>query len=567
MTDEKIGSLWEHLKTVTLFDKKKFDDGQTIDIPNKHSTLFSPTSLLIESLVEYICTLVEKEVPSQKKLYFTICQKLHELRLIDDSYLIKDFDFIRINYQKELYRLLAVAKSVSPTIQRYNVPIPAVPMKNNIGKRSKLFEWSRYSSEYHELEFIARGGFGEVVKVQNKLDAGIYAIKKICLRYCSINRFIRGLSEVQMLAKLNHPNIVSYKAAWLEPLITFQKLQKKPSKALRDIENSESKKDNDSSDIIFLESDQSKNCETSSNNRDSFSSSDSNTGLTGDYCINSTNIVLGNNKSMSDFETYYFNDRNHQSKHECGQEWAILFIQMQLCHQTLRHWLDERNMNTNMATNVNIQESFNIFKEIVKGVEFIHSKGIVHHDIKPNNIFISKDGKEVQVGDFGLSCCLLHDACPDTPAMNIFSSPNCPVSVTHQPGEIGTKLYAAPEQLNGICDFKSDLFSLGILLFELIYPFHTNMERIEEINKLRNGVLPSDLEEKFPNTAQLIKRLVSRNTNNRPTGSELLNNLSDINESDEDKNTTIQKLQQELMLKNEEIKQLKKKLLSLQNEI
>lgn len=47
-------------------------------------------------------------------------------------------------------------------------------------------------------------------------------------RYCSINRFIRGLSEVQMLAKLNHPNIVSYKAAWLEPLITFQKLQKKP---------------------------------------------------------------------------------------------------------------------------------------------------------------------------------------------------------------------------------------------------------------------------------------------------------------------------------------------------
>ena len=52
--------------------------------------------------------------------------------------------------------------------------------KSNI--TGKLFDTSRFSNEYFELEFIARGAFGEVFKVQNKLDAGIYAIKKICLK-------------------------------------------------------------------------------------------------------------------------------------------------------------------------------------------------------------------------------------------------------------------------------------------------------------------------------------------------------------------------------------------------
>lgn len=59
----------------------------------------------------------------------------------------------------------------------------------------------------------------------------VFKMNHICFlfhdRYCSINGFIRGLAEVQMLAKLNHANIVSYKAAWLEPLITVGRVSKK----------------------------------------------------------------------------------------------------------------------------------------------------------------------------------------------------------------------------------------------------------------------------------------------------------------------------------------------------
>lgn len=69
------------------------------------------------------------------------------------------------------------------------------------------------------------------------------------------------------------------------------------------------------------------------------------------------------------------------------------------------------------------------------GLEYIHSKGIVHHDIKPSNIFIQLENGSllVQLGDFGLACPLQ--------------------SVRHSLA-LGTKLYAAPEQLAGKCDPK-----------------------------------------------------------------------------------------------------------------
>lgn len=61
---------------------------------------------------------------------------------------------------------------------------------------------------------------------------------------------------------------------------------------------------------------------------------------------------------------------------------------MQLCYQTLRQWLDVRNLNSDPS--VDIEESLNIFSQIAQGVEFIHSKGIVHHDIKVGVIILAK---------------------------------------------------------------------------------------------------------------------------------------------------------------------------------
>ena len=91
---------------------------------------------------------------------------------------------------------------------------------------------------------------------------------------------------------------------------------------------------------------------------------------------------------------------------------AVLHIQMQLCGNTLRNWLDERNTfgigNSKAFKQVH---NVSIFRQTLMGVQYIHSKNIVHRDLKPRNVFISKVNQDsaskesfhVQIGDFGLA--------------------------------------------------------------------------------------------------------------------------------------------------------------------
>jgi len=80
-----------------------------------------------------------------------------------------------------------------------------------------MSELSRYNREFHELNFIAGGGFGKVFKALHRLDGTEYAIKKIIVSSNSMTIIKQHLNEVKTLAKLNHANIVPYKAAWIEP--------------------------------------------------------------------------------------------------------------------------------------------------------------------------------------------------------------------------------------------------------------------------------------------------------------------------------------------------------------
>ena len=73
---------------------------------------------------------------------------------------------------------------------------------------------SRYVSEWDELGRLGKGGFGEVVKARNKVDGRISAIKKIMHKTPAELNAV--LSEVHLLAQLNHPNVVRYFGAWPE---------------------------------------------------------------------------------------------------------------------------------------------------------------------------------------------------------------------------------------------------------------------------------------------------------------------------------------------------------------
>lgn len=115
----------------------------------------APVSLLVESLVHQFCAMIEPDEPRAKKLYTTICLQLHRMNLIDETYLMGEFDVMRSQYQRALYQLVTMARGQT------NLPLnmeSVLPVSDVVG-----MSWSRYSREFEELDFIAGGGFGRVV--------------------------------------------------------------------------------------------------------------------------------------------------------------------------------------------------------------------------------------------------------------------------------------------------------------------------------------------------------------------------------------------------------------------
>lgn len=63
---------------------------------------------------------------------------------------------------------------------------------------------------------------------------------------------------------------------------------------------------------------------------------------------------------------------------------------------------------------------------------------------------------------------------------------------------VGTHLYMSPEQMNGqMYNYKVDIYSLGIIFFELLIPFFTDMERIVALSNLKKSIFPKDFAENF----------------------------------------------------------------------
>lgn len=98
---------------------------------------------------------------------------------------------------------------------------------------------------------------------------------------------------------------------------------------------------------------------------------------------------------------------------------------------------------------------------------------------------------------------------------------------------------------------QSDIYSLGIVLFELVQNFNTDMERVEYITELRKGNLPPSVHLKYPDTAQMIENLIVKNPADRPDTRTLLSALkkSDSKEIEDLKMLLIEKEEEILHLK------------------
>ncbi|XP_028902324.1 eukaryotic translation initiation factor 2-alpha kinase 3 isoform X1 [Ornithorhynchus anatinus] len=206
--------------------------------------------------------------------------------------------------------------------------------------------------------------------------------------------------------------------------------------------------------------------------------------------------------------------RNVTEKLQPTSPKVYLYIQMQLCRkENLKDWMNRRCNIEDRERTVCLQ----IFLQIAEAVEFLHSKGLMHRDLKPSNIFFTMDDV-VKVGDFGLVTAMDQDEEEQSVLTPM------PAYARHT-GQVGTKLYMSPEQICGNSySHKVDIFSLGLILFELLYPFSTQMERVRILSEVRNLKFPPLFATKYPQEYTMVQHMLSPSPTERPEATAIIEN-------------------------------------------
>ena len=127
---------------------------------------------------------------------------------------------------------------------------------------------------------------------------------------------------------------------------------------------------------------------------------------------------------------------------DVGEDRGVYYIVMELVEGiTLKDYINRKGK-------LSVKEATSIAIQVSMGLEAAHNRGIVHRDVKPQNIIISTDGK-VKLSDFGIA---------KATSSNTISS-----------NVMGSVHYSSPEQVRGgYSDYKSDIYSLGITLYEMV---------------------------------------------------------------------------------------------------
>ncbi|KAK9396779.1 eukaryotic translation initiation factor 2-alpha kinase 3 [Crotalus adamanteus] len=189
-------------------------------------------------------------------------------------------------------------------------------------------------------------------------------------------------------------------------------------------------------------------------------------------------------------------------------------MEMQLCRkENLKDWMNRRSTIEERERT----ECLVIFLQIAEAVQFLHCKGLMHRDLKPSNIFFTMDNI-VKVGDFGLVTAMDHDEEEESVLTPM------PAYDRHT-GQVGTKLYMSPEQIYGnTYSHKVDIFSLGLIFFELLYPFSTQMERVRILSEVRNLTFPPLFIKEYTQEHKMVKHMLSPSPTERPEAVDIIEN-------------------------------------------
>lgn len=186
---------------------------------------------------------------------------------------------------------------------------------------------------------------------------------------------------------------------------------------------------------------------------------------------------------------------------DVGLDEGVYYIVMELIEGiTLKEYIAKKGK-------LSIKEATSIAIQVSMGLEAAHGHGIVHRDVKPQNIIISTDGK-VKVTDFGIA----RAASSNTISSNV----------------MGSVHYSSPEQVRGgYSDEKSDIYSLGITLYEMVtgrVPFDGDTTVAIAIKHLQEEMVPPSVyTENLPySLEQIIFKCTQKSVGRR------YDNMSDV---------------------------------------
>ena len=192
--------------------------------------------------------------------------------------------------------------------------------------------------------------------------------------------------------------------------------------------------------------------------------------------------------------------------YDVGVENGIYYIVMELVEGiTLKKYIEKRGK-------LPYKEAVSIAIQVANGMDAAHQHNIVHRDIKPQNIIISKEGK-VKVTDFGIA--------------KVASSATINTSAS-----MGSVHYISPEQARGgYSDERSDIYSLGITIFEMLtgtVPFDGDSAVAVAVQHIQDSIpTPSQLVEGIPvSVDKIVLKCTQKKTDRRyQSASELIADL------------------------------------------
>ena len=180
--------------------------------------------------------------------------------------------------------------------------------------------------------------------------------------------------------------------------------------------------------------------------------------------------------------------------YDVGEENGIYYIVMELVEGiTLKKYIEKKGR-------LGIREAVSIAIQVAQGMDAAHKHKIVHRDIKPQNIIISKEGK-VKVTDFGIAKAASSNTINST--------------------VMGSVHYISPEQARGgYSDDKSDIYSFGIMLFEMLtgrVPFEGDTTVAIALQHIQDDIVsPKDFVPEIPvSVEKIVMKCTQKKTEKR----------------------------------------------------